>query len=42
MSQKIVDKINELEDEIVTLDHRIDAVNNEVWYCKYGFTPFLI
>jgi len=42
MSQKIVDKINELEDEIVTLDHRIDAVNNEVWYCKYGFKKELI
>ena len=37
MSKKLVDKINELQDEIVTLDHRINAVNSEVWYCKYGF-----
>jgi hypothetical protein len=42
MSKKLVDKINELQDEIVTLDHRIDAVNNEVWYCKYGYKKELI
>jgi hypothetical protein len=42
MSKKIVDKINELEEEIVRIDHRINAVSDEVWCCKYGLKKELV